>query len=99
MASSSSNNFDDTDERFDQIFDQQFENLLIQNENRQKARTSKKKRAYIERQREQGHMQLWKDYFSEDATYPPIMFRRRFRMNKPLFMRIVDQLSAEISYF
>ena len=29
MASSSSNNFEDLDERFDQIFDQQFENLLI----------------------------------------------------------------------
>uniref|UniRef100_A0A0D3AB60 DDE Tnp4 domain-containing protein n=1 Tax=Brassica oleracea var. oleracea TaxID=109376 RepID=A0A0D3AB60_BRAOL len=44
-------------------------------------------------------MQLWNDYFSEDATYPSQMFRRRFRMNKPLFMRIVDRLSAEISYF
>uniref|UniRef100_A0A0D3CMY5 No apical meristem-associated C-terminal domain-containing protein n=1 Tax=Brassica oleracea var. oleracea TaxID=109376 RepID=A0A0D3CMY5_BRAOL len=60
---------------------------------------SQKKRAYIERQREQGHMQLWNDYFSEDATYPSHMFRRRFRMNKPLFMRIVDRLSAEIPYF
>ncbi|XP_048624141.1 uncharacterized protein LOC106413070 [Brassica napus] len=44
-------------------------------------------------------MQLWNDYFSEDATYPSHMFRRRFRMNKPLFMRIVDALSAEIPYF
>ncbi|XP_048603562.1 uncharacterized protein LOC111203417 [Brassica napus] len=44
-------------------------------------------------------MQLWNDYFSEDATYPSHMFRRRFRMNKPLFMRIVDRLSAEIPYF
>uniref|UniRef100_A0A0D3BUY1 Myb-like domain-containing protein n=1 Tax=Brassica oleracea var. oleracea TaxID=109376 RepID=A0A0D3BUY1_BRAOL len=35
----------------------------------------------------------------EDATYPSHMFRRRFRMNKPLFMRIVDRLSAEIPYF
>ena len=38
------------DERFDQIFDQQFENLLSRNEDRQEASTSKKKRAYIERQ-------------------------------------------------
>ena len=44
-------------------------------------------------------MQLWNDYFIEDATYPSHMFRRHFRMNKPLFMRIVDRLSAEISYF
>ncbi|XP_048609886.1 uncharacterized protein LOC106446965 isoform X1 [Brassica napus] len=27
------------------------------------------------------------------------MFRRRFRMNKPLFLRIVDRLSTEVPYF
>ncbi|XP_024016181.1 uncharacterized protein LOC112089666 [Eutrema salsugineum] len=59
----------------------------------------KKKRAYIERERELGHQQLWNDYFSEDCTYPPHVFRRRFRMNKPLFMHIVDRLSKEVSYF
>uniref|UniRef100_A0A0D3DJY4 DDE Tnp4 domain-containing protein n=1 Tax=Brassica oleracea var. oleracea TaxID=109376 RepID=A0A0D3DJY4_BRAOL len=103
MASSSYNNLEEFDERFDerfdQIFDQQFENLRIRSEARQEASRSQKKRAYIERQREQGHLQLWNDYFSEDATYPSHMFRRRFRMNKPLFMLIVDRLSAEIPYF
>uniref|UniRef100_A0A0D3EB20 Uncharacterized protein n=1 Tax=Brassica oleracea var. oleracea TaxID=109376 RepID=A0A0D3EB20_BRAOL len=100
MASSSSTNFDDEmDEKFDQIFDRQFENLLIHHENRQEASRSKKKRAYIEKQREQGHMQLRNDYFSENPTYPSHMFRRRFRMNKLFFMRIVDRLSAEIPYF
>uniref|UniRef100_A0A0D3AMY6 Nuclease HARBI1 n=1 Tax=Brassica oleracea var. oleracea TaxID=109376 RepID=A0A0D3AMY6_BRAOL len=100
MASSSFHNFDDEmDEKSDQIFDQQFENLLIHHENRQGASRSKKKRAYIKRQREQGHMQLWNDYFSEDATYPSHIFRRRFRINKPLFMRTVDRLAAEIPYF
>ncbi|CAN6859127.1 unnamed protein product [Brassica oleracea] len=44
-------------------------------------------------------MQLWNDYFSEDATYPSHMFWRRYQMNKPLFMCIVDRLSAEIPYF
>lgn len=100
MASSSSHDLDDMmDEAFDQLFEQQFEKLSIHYEERQNASKPKKKRAYIERQREQGHMQLWNDYFSEDATYPSHMFRRRFRMNKPLFMRIVDALSAEIPYF
>ena len=78
MASSSDNFEAMMDERLDQIFDQQFENLLIHNEDRQEAPRSKKKRAYIERQREQGHMQLWNDYFCEDTTYPSHMFRRRF---------------------
>ncbi|CAN7018726.1 unnamed protein product, partial [Brassica oleracea var. botrytis] len=36
---------------------------------------------------------------SEDATYPSHMFRRRFRMNKLLFMRIVDRLSVKLPYF
>ncbi|XP_013614053.1 PREDICTED: uncharacterized protein LOC106320230 [Brassica oleracea var. oleracea] len=58
-----------------------------------------KRRVYIERDREQGHRQLWHDYFSENPTYPPEMFRRRFRMNKPLFLRIVDRLSNEVPYF
>uniref|UniRef100_A0A0D3A6U6 Uncharacterized protein n=1 Tax=Brassica oleracea var. oleracea TaxID=109376 RepID=A0A0D3A6U6_BRAOL len=100
MASSSNNNYEDMmEERLDQIFDQQFENLLTRYEDRQETSTPKNKRAYIERQREQGHMQLWNDYFSEDATYPSHMFQCCFRMNKSLFRRIVDRLSAEISYF
>ncbi|KAL0796032.1 hypothetical protein Bca101_067409 [Brassica carinata] len=100
MGSSSNNNYKDMmDERFDQIFDQKFENLLSCSEVRQEASRSKKKRTYIERQREQGHMQLWNDYLSEDATYPSHMLRCRLRMNKPLFMRIVDRLSAQIPYF
>ena len=99
MVSSSSNPFEEMNERFDQICDQQFKNLFIHYGECQEESRSKKKRAYTERNREQGHMQLWNDYFSEDATYPSHMFRCRFRMNKPLFMRIVDRLSAEIPYF
>ncbi|XP_024011210.1 uncharacterized protein LOC112086489 [Eutrema salsugineum] len=57
------------------------------------------KRRYIDRDWEQGHIRLWNDYFQEDATYPAHIFRRRFRMNKHLFMRIVDSLSTQISFF
>uniref|UniRef100_A0A0D3AV18 DDE Tnp4 domain-containing protein n=1 Tax=Brassica oleracea var. oleracea TaxID=109376 RepID=A0A0D3AV18_BRAOL len=42
---------------------------------------------------------LWNDYFSKTPTYPQNLFRRRFRMNKPLFMRIVDRLSNEVELF
>uniref|UniRef100_A0A0D3E2G5 DDE Tnp4 domain-containing protein n=1 Tax=Brassica oleracea var. oleracea TaxID=109376 RepID=A0A0D3E2G5_BRAOL len=35
----------------------------------------------------------------ETPTYPGNFFRRRFRMNKLLFMRIVDRLSKEVQYF
>jgi len=58
-----------------------------------------RKRACFKRDREHGHIQLWNDYFRENPTFPPNLFRRRFRMNKPLFMCIVDQLSNEIRLF
>ncbi|CAN7123921.1 unnamed protein product [Brassica rapa subsp. narinosa] len=44
-------------------------------------------------------MRLWNDYFSETPTYPENLFRRRFRMNKPLFIHIVDRLSNEVPFF
>uniref|UniRef100_A0A0D3BTH8 DDE Tnp4 domain-containing protein n=1 Tax=Brassica oleracea var. oleracea TaxID=109376 RepID=A0A0D3BTH8_BRAOL len=52
-----------------------------------------KNRVNIERNREEGDVRLWNDYFSETPTYLDNLFRRRFRMNKPLFMHIVDRLS------
>ncbi|XP_019082601.1 PREDICTED: uncharacterized protein LOC104753822 [Camelina sativa] len=89
------------DEYFDQTlnnyFDQAIQNRFDQAMN--PLEPEKKKRVHIERKREEGHQRLWDDYFREDATYPPQIFRRRFRMNKPLFMRIVERLSTEVPYF
>ncbi|XP_024008056.1 putative nuclease HARBI1 [Eutrema salsugineum] len=105
MASSSNNfgddHFDDIcDDTFDEICDQHFDNVLSSFlEDQARPKPKKKKRAYIERHREQGHNRLWNDYFSEDATYPHHLFRRRFRMNKTLFMRIVERLSQEFPFF
>lgn len=59
----------------------------------------KKKRTYIERGREEGDIRLRNDYFSEHAIYPASIFRRQFRMNRSLFVRIVDELSTGIPYF
>ena len=92
--------FDDTfDELFDQHFDQAFENFAIHADEEERRKKKKKKRAYIERNREKGHIRLWNDYFSDTPTYPDIFFRRRFRMNKSLFIHIVDRLSTEVQYF
>ncbi|XP_033147804.1 uncharacterized protein LOC103867821 [Brassica rapa] len=90
--SSSSN--DEVYEVFEEMVDEQIDDFMdsvIAN--------NPKRRGYIERDREQGHNQLWHDYFSENPTYPPEMFRRRFRMNKPLFLRIVERLNNEVPYF
>uniref|UniRef100_A0A0D3CK85 Uncharacterized protein n=1 Tax=Brassica oleracea var. oleracea TaxID=109376 RepID=A0A0D3CK85_BRAOL len=83
------------DENFDQYFEQAFENFTIDYGNQEEGRRRRKKRAYNKRKRETGHLRLWNDYFSETPMYPDNLFRRRFRMNKPLFMRIVDRLSNE----
>ena len=105
MASSSHNTFDESidegfDQYFDQFFDQQFdqtmENLINANGDQEDARNKRKKRAFIERNREEGNLRLWNDYFSDTPTYPENLFRRRFRMNKRLFMHIVDRFSNEV---
>ncbi|XP_024013187.1 uncharacterized protein LOC112087505 [Eutrema salsugineum] len=95
---SSSNDIDKSDDEiFDQVFDQKFDNIF--NAVLDRHELKKKKRAYIERERVQGHQRLWNDYFCEGATYPPRLFRLHFRMKKDLFIRIVDRLSSEVLYF
>ena len=81
------------DEAFDEYFEDTYTNIV----NNPKKKQSK--RAYVERNREEGHTRLWNDYFSENPTYPPHLFRRRFRMNKVVFMRIVDLLSETFPFF
>ena len=94
MASSSHNTFEKDDESFDQYlnqniddyFDQTLENLANNNGDQEVERRTRKKRVHIERNREEGDKRLWNDYFSETPTYPENLFRRRFRMNKPLLI-------------
>nr|VDD26242.1 unnamed protein product [Brassica oleracea] len=94
MSSSSSDEVDEAlEEMVDQVVDNFIDSVIDAHPNKQK------RRAYIERHREQGHNQLWNDYFQENPTYPPEMFRRRFRMNKPLFLHIVERVSNEVPYF
>ena len=44
-------------------------------------------------------VQLVDDYFSENPLYSDKIFRRRFRMTRPLFLRIVNALGEWSSYF
>uniref|UniRef100_A0A0D3AXG9 DDE Tnp4 domain-containing protein n=1 Tax=Brassica oleracea var. oleracea TaxID=109376 RepID=A0A0D3AXG9_BRAOL len=101
MVSSSHNTFegvddDNFDQYHDQHFDQSFENFTNVLGDQGEERKRKKKRIHIERNREEDNVRLWNDYFSETPTYPANLFRRRFRMNRPLFMRIVHRLSNEV---
>ena len=42
---------------------------------------------------------LKKDYFGENPIYLSAMFRRRFRMRRSLFEKILDDLVSSDSYF
>ncbi|WZZ57739.1 hypothetical protein YC2023_057846 [Brassica napus] len=103
MASSSHNDSDNFDQAFDQYFDERFdqtyENLVVPYSGQQEERPERKKRVYIERNYETCHIRLWNDYFSDTPTYPENLFRQRFRMNRRLFMHIVDRLSNEVHSF
>nr|ACB59212.1 unknown protein [Brassica oleracea] len=103
MASSSHNDSDNFDQAFDQYFDERFdqtyENLVVPYSGQQEERPERKKRVYIERNYETCHIRLWNDYFSDTPMYPENLFRRRFRMNRRLFMHIVDRLSNEVHSF
>ncbi|XP_048602986.1 uncharacterized protein LOC125581492, partial [Brassica napus] len=93
MSSSSSN---DLEERLDEIFDEICEDTF----NNIEAQTNKqRKRAYIERNREAGHNRLWNDHFSDNPAFESHLFRRRFRMNKELFLHIVHSLSVNVPFF
>ncbi|KAI3680915.1 hypothetical protein L6452_35694 [Arctium lappa] len=59
----------------------------------------KKKRRNIDRNREDGDRRLYEDYFSENLTYNDDIFRHRFRMQRPLFLRIVEGVKNHDRFF
>ena len=61
--------------------------------------SQRKHRRYIERNHLAGHRRLYDDYFAEEPVYPPNLFRRRFRMRRSLFLRILSRVEAHEPYF
>ncbi|KAI3521391.1 hypothetical protein L1887_10854 [Cichorium endivia] len=57
------------------------------------------RRRYRDRAREQGETRLMEDYFVDNPIYDETIFRRRFRMRKPLFLRIVNAITTNDRYF
>ena len=53
----------------------------------------------IDRNREEGHARLYRDYFSDTPTYTNTQFHRRFRMHRSLFMRIEEAVTSHDNYF
>ncbi|XP_019160448.1 PREDICTED: uncharacterized protein LOC109157017 [Ipomoea nil] len=86
----------------DEITEQLMANMLWLSkmlvDKRQSSSQPRKKRRYIHRDHESGHNCLVADYFSDDPVFLEDIFRRRFRMRKELFLRIVNALQSRYEY-
>ncbi|XP_062100586.1 uncharacterized protein LOC133806511 [Humulus lupulus] len=58
-----------------------------------------RKRAHIDRDHVEGHQRLFDDYFFDEPVYTEYQFRRRFRMRRHVFLRIVQALENHSEYF
>ncbi|XP_058722214.1 uncharacterized protein LOC131620313 [Vicia villosa] len=56
-------------------------------------------RKYLNRDHAAANQRLIDDYFANEPTYGDAMFRRRYRMKKNVFLRIVGDLSSSDNYF
>ena len=63
------------------------------------SRRMRRHRRYFRRDREGAHDRLYEDYFADNCNFPPEYFRRRYRMRRSLFLRIVDRLGEYSPYF
>ncbi|XP_042432606.1 uncharacterized protein LOC122019174 [Zingiber officinale] len=62
-------------------------------------RRDTRRRRFVQRNREAGHERLVNDYFSITPVYHDEIFRRRFRMRRELFLRIVNALENHSVFF
>lgn len=56
-------------------------------------------RRYIERDREEGHRRIMKDYLNAEPVFPEAVFRRRFRMSSFLFRNILEEIQHHNLFF
>ncbi|CAN6338303.1 unnamed protein product [Urochloa humidicola] len=88
----------------DEMFDELLSEELLVDKDGEAATVGRRRRQsgprrYIPRNREKAFDDLITNYFSANPIYTNEMFRRRFRMNKPLFLCIVRELSERSTYF
>ena len=96
-------NDDDCEDFKDQFFLQMLS--VVEDEvereplHRSKSGGSKPGREYVFCDREHHHDLLYRDYFSKRPTFRAVKFRRRFRMRRDLFVRIMDGVSSYDPWF
>nr|XP_043611944.1 uncharacterized protein LOC122583624 [Erigeron canadensis] len=93
----SSNGHDDYADRFQAILQRAAQ--VVQRRLADQPDTVIHRRVPVDRNRIEAHARLMHDYFNDQPRYNVRLFRKRFRMTKPLFMRIVGDLEARYPYF
>jgi len=53
----------------------------------------------VNRNRKEGELRLYNDYFVENSKFTETQFQRRFRMSYRLFLRIANAVEAHNPYF
>jgi hypothetical protein len=53
----------------------------------------------VNRNRKEGELKLYNDYFAENSKFTKTQFRRRFRMNRHFFFRIANAMEAHNLHF
>ncbi|PNX69073.1 ribosomal protein [Trifolium pratense] len=56
-------------------------------------------RKHLNRDHAAANQRLTYDYFADEPTYDDAMFRRRYQMQKHVFLQIVGDLSSSDNYF
>jgi hypothetical protein len=69
------------------------------NKRKKKFRGSLPGRRKVPRDISGGHNRIYLDYFVDPCVYSERHFRRRFRMSRSLFLRIVDAVESHDDYF
>jgi hypothetical protein len=77
-----------------QLWQQQMENTVPRRGGLVRGKTPNK-----DRSRNTGALLLYSDYFADNAINTPKEFYRRFRMNKDLFIKIVQGMREYDDYF
>ena len=91
---------------FDEDSDDEWDMLLAETKREEESRSKRRNKhrgsvpshRIIRRCRVEGHERLYHDYFAPNYVYDAF-FRRRFRMGRPLFLRIVNGVEHYDPYF
>ncbi|XP_062230046.1 uncharacterized protein LOC133927606 [Phragmites australis] len=93
--------FNDSSDEEDEMFIETMRawQVELEESERQSWGVSVRGRKRINRYRLEGHMRLYNDYFADPPVYPDCIFRRRFRMKRSLFLKIVGAVEEKDPWF